>query len=212
MVLAALHLLFHLWLDFIEAPQPLNAQVLERIAEYPTDGTHPYGWHNAANGTTTDLTYAGTTVARAGPKKRTYCCGVTFEVALGALLDANNGPLKDVDAKTIRNVRRGFCGAHPRWGERQVAAVLPEYGLGIEVGVEDAQPGDFVQLWRRDGTGHSAVFLGWVTDTADTRVAIHYWSTQRVTDGIGYRTERLRGIDRLYMARLQLPASADASS
>ena len=60
-------------------------------------------------------------------------------------------------------------------------------------------PGDFVQLWRHDGSGHSVIFLDWVRD-GEALVGLRYWSTQTTTNGIGEAVERFgtegRAIDR----------------
>ena len=53
---------------------------------------------------------------------------------------------------------------------------------------ESARAGDFVQLWRRSGSGHSVVFLSWVRKGGKI-VGLRYWSTQPSTNGIGVSAE-----------------------
>ena len=53
----------------------------------------------------------------------------------------------------------------------------------------DVKPGDFVQLWRNDGTGHSVIFQDWERDGAGAIVGIDYWSTQSSTNGIAFNDE-----------------------
>jgi hypothetical protein len=78
------------------------------------------------------------------------------------------------------------------------------------VELKDARPGDFLILWRANGSGHSVVFLGWAWKDK-RRVGIRYRSSQPGTNGIGDLTEyfaghegRKHGIDpkRTYVARL----------
>ena len=46
-----------------------------------------------------------------------------------------------------------------------------------------------MQFWRHNGSGHCAVFLRWERDAAGAISGLHYWSTQKSTNGIGERTE-----------------------
>jgi hypothetical protein len=46
-----------------------------------------------------------------------------------------------------------------------------------------------VQLWRWSGSGHSVIFVNWVRDENQQITGMRYWSSQRATNGIGYRTE-----------------------
>ncbi len=189
------------------AERPLNEYVLDRVESYPTDGTFRYGF-GTGYGTTTDIEYEGEIVARTDKKHRTFCCGLTFEVAIGALTDAYEGPVPGLEASDVRALRRAFCGASRHDDrERLGVAALLDRGLGKAIGHADARRGDFVQFWRRDGSGHSVVFISWIHNDRGNRVGIIYWSTQRTTKGIGYRTEYFgkTGIDprRLYIARLR---------
>ncbi len=58
-------------------------------------------------------------------------------------------------------------------------------GLGDRVELKDAQPGDFMQIWRTTKSGHSVIYL------SHNEKSITYWSTQTATNGIGERTEQL---------------------
>ena len=49
------------------------------------------------------------------------------------------------------------------------------YGLGEPIlDWVDILPGDPVQLWRFSGSGHSVIFIDWVTDTDGTTVGLYY--------------------------------------
>ena len=91
---------------------------------------------------------------------------------------------------------------------------MTQLGVGREVKVNDAMAGDFAQLWRRKDkpSGHSVLFLGWVT-VGDDRIGFSYLSSQGSTGGIGYAVEYFADAeagsgrvdpDRLYFARLDL--------
>ena len=73
---------------------------------------------------------------------------------------------------------------------------------------DEAEAGDFVQLWRHSGSGHSCIFRAWVRDDDDEIVGLRYWSTQSSTDGIGERVERFGTAgsavkrDELYIVRV----------
>ena len=53
---------------------------------------------------------------------------------------------------------------------------------------------DFCDISRSTGYGHSIVFLGWKRRKRDGRIiGFRYYSTQKKTDGQGYRTEYFEG-------------------
>ena len=196
--------------------QELNDLVVARIGGYPTDGHFPFhwpgpNWRGAWAGTTHDVIYRGEVVAPADAEHRTYCCGVTFEVALGALTDAYAGPVPGLSALDVFRLRLGFCGDDRTYEpERLVVDALQGQGLGSTIAEDDARAGDFVQFWRRDGSGHSAVFMDWLYNDYGERIGLRYWSSQEPTGGVGYHAEHFigkHGVDRnrLYLARLHAP-------
>ncbi len=201
------------------AERALNPYVLAVLRRYPTDGTHRYWWpkDGAYDGVSEDLVYDGAVIARGEPKRRTFCCGLTFEVWLRALerwhgRKARGGPLRlpGIDARAMKRLRGAWYCA--RGGVAGPEDALVPLGLGVVIRrLEDARPGDFVQLWRHSGSGHSVIFLGWERERGKI-VAMRYWSTQRATRGIGVRTERFgppRGIDRarIHVVRALLPGA-----
>lgn len=172
----------------------LNPLVLELARAYPTDGTHGYWWPkgDAWRGTTQTLTYAGEVLCQGDAQGRCYCSGLTFEVFLAAWLRwarAHGQPerVADLDLVGMKRFQDQWYGAS---GDRKtLRTALVENGLGRDVPHAEAKPGDFVQLWRHDGSGHCAVFLAWERDAAGAVTGLHYWSTQKSTNGIGERTE-----------------------
>lgn len=199
------------------APLPpadeFRAAVLAIVKTYPTDGTHAYWWPKGSSwaGTTRDLVYEGSKVADGDPQGRCYCCGLTFEVFFRAWEKWCAGKKKpfriaDLSADDLVKMRGLWYGTD---GDRRLiqnAVVRYEVGTAVEK-LEDARPGDFVQLWRHSGTGHSVVFLGWTRDGGGKIDGIRYWSTQKSTDGIGEREEKFggeKGVDpaQVYPARV----------
>jgi hypothetical protein len=175
----------------------LNPLVLEVLGRYPTDGTHPYWWPRGEEakgwkGCTRDLEYRGEVFASGDPEGRAYCCGLTFEVFLEAwrLWCHRNGRpwrIGDLDVDGVRRLQREWFGSASDKTCLRTALVDNELGVRIEK-FADARPGDFVQLWRKNGSGHSVVFLDWVRED-DEIVGLRYWSTQPSTRGIGERVE-----------------------
>lgn len=133
-----------------------------------------------------------------------YCSGITLWVAL--TIAEHRGLLKDKKASDINGFSRVWYG---RPGEKYLSGeAIPKYGLGRAVSPSEAKAGDFLQLWRTDGTGHSVIFLGWEFDQAGQVKAIRYFSAQPKTNGAGICVEKVskrRGHvrpDMLYFARL----------
>src|SRR5690606_21239996 len=98
----------------------------------------------------------------------------------------------------------------PEMREKQCALAVGNLGIGHQVSMDEAEPGDFAQLWRGRG-GHSVVFLGWILDEAGEKTGLKYRSSQTSTDGIGNNIEYFRDskagkgqVDpkRIYFARL----------
>lgn len=172
----------------------LNAHVLAVRATYPTDGTHRYHWPRtgAWRGVTRTLTYDGAVLFEGDPEGRCHCSGLTFEVFLTAWLRwaREHGRPERLHGRSAEQVRE----LQQRWfgegGDRQtLRRALVEGGLGVDVPLEQAQAGDFVQLWRWSGSGHSAVLLAVERAPDGSPAALRYWSTQASTNGIGERRE-----------------------
>lgn len=191
--------------------QMFNDVVLQVISEYPTDGSYGYHWPKTGTweGTTEDIYYQGVKLCSGDPQKRSYCCGLMFEVFMKAWRRARGETILDLDAKRVHELRLRFFGDSKEAPERRklVQFALTSMGLGIEVPHEEARPGDFVQFWRNSGSGHQCIFIDWVRENGAI-VGIKYWSSQGSTNGIGYNVESIggeKGIkqDEIYIARVQ---------
>jgi hypothetical protein len=173
-----------------------NATMVDLLEEYPTDGTYPYEWSDAAgDGTTVDIVYNGEIVADAGPGSGAYCfcVGLTFELYMRSFFQIDeamggDGLLNDMDVDEVLDFRADWY-VRDLWGAGAVDA-LEIWGLGEEVtDWSEAVAGDPVQFWRFSGSGHSVIFIDWVTNGSGNITGLEYWSTQSSTDGIGYNIE-----------------------
>jgi hypothetical protein len=204
----------------LESPAPalgaLNARIVEVLRSYPTDGTHAYHWPKSGSwcGNTKDLHYRGALYAAGDPEKRAYCCGLTFEVFLEAYrlwceAEKREFVLPGIaDHEALTEFRKRWFGVGGETTTMQQALVQARLGTAIAK-LDDAEPGDFVQLWRNNGSGHAVIFLGWERDPRTKVItALRYWSTQKSTNGIGERREAIgkgeKDIDRtrLHIARV----------
>lgn len=177
-----------------------NRAVLRIAAEYPTDGTHDYWWPRAGessyDGVSRDIYFNGQLILKGEPEQRTFCCGLTLEVfarTYQAYLDITNTASKIPDDQWGRFKQIWFVRKVNGPGPSEA---LEEFGLGREITMEEALPGDFVQIWRRwdkekakNGSGHSVIFLEWVRDESDSITGMKYFSTQPGTNGVGIATE-----------------------
>jgi hypothetical protein len=167
-------------------PTPLSDHAFRAIAALGLGGGYSWTPGNGG-GCTRNLTHAGTMILRAGPptatgKPATYCCGVTLEILWRAWEASGLPMLGGISADAARDLRRAWFCIGTRKGP--VDALVPR-GLGVEVPIADALPGDFAQLWRGPNSGHSVVVVG------HEHGAITYFSTQRSTGGLGFVTERM---------------------
>ncbi len=187
----------------VRSPSDLNGAVLEILRTYPTDGSYGYWWPRDSSweGTTQDVLYDGRKLCSGDPQKRSYCCGLTFEVYMRACERAAAHPLKarGLTGADAHELRLRFFGDSKQTGDRRrlVQDALVSMKLGTAVALEDARAGDFVQFWRHSGSGHQAIFLEWVRESGAI-VGLKYWSSQKSTNGIGVNVERIeaKGIKR----------------
>lgn len=188
-------------LDKSKKPPEFNKIVLETIKQYPANGTHGYWWPQKGesdyDGGTKDIFLDGQKVMKGEPKKQTYCCGLTLEIFLESYKKwlKNNG-----GEKASMVTPEQWAHFKKLWFVEQVngpgpSAALEAYQLGRTIELDEALPGDFVQIWRtvKEGknkpTGHSVIFLNWVLDNTGKITGFQYWSTQPGTNGIAEREE-----------------------
>ncbi len=175
-------------------PTTLREEVI-RIASSRRGG----GYILAAGGVSRDIIYDGQTILHANPEG-TYCCGATLEAFLDAYCRHKHGLdappargrwFKDWPKDKFIALQQGWYGTEesptnpllpeqvrPTIREKQVFHILQWTGLAKPV--DDyrlLRRGDFVQIWRKSGTGHSVIFWGRDRDE-DGRERLWYWSSQ----------------------------------
>lgn len=171
----------------------MNENILKWIDAFPRGGGYRWDPKEPTSGVTRPIIYKGVEILKADTA--TYCCGVTFQ---GWFETVGYGVDISVDAMKLLQ-QRWYCALNGNRGGCQDALIATR--LGIKVTLENAKPGDGLQLWRKPtannpkGSGHSVFHL---SHTAET---LTYFSTQRRTNGPGEQTERLDNMAELYLVR-----------
>lgn len=135
-----------------------------------------------------------------------FCSGFTLFTVFNALKKSHKL------APSVQNdfyaFYRSWYGIPPESKETQCLHTLKKYRIGHAVSINEALPGDIVQFWRNNKTGHSVVFLSWDLDAFGRISGMNYRSSQKSTFGIGDRCEDIGSgkedinIQRIYIGRL----------
>ncbi len=188
------------WSLYLEG-QELNGDIVELAGAYEGGG---YRWKGS--GTPRRLVFQNHTILEKSPVG-TYCSGYTFTVAFEVL--EKYQLLDGLTHDEVKQLQMMWYGATEQSAETQCQYALEQLQLGTSIPFEDAGSGDFVQFWRNDGSGHSAIFREWIVDDAGRHLGLNYRSSQKITNGIGNREEywgenqKQINIDRIYFARIQ---------
>jgi hypothetical protein len=200
--------------------QPIDSDfsslVVDMLETYPADGTFGYYWPEGSGwlGTTQDIWYMDELVAEGDVLNRSYCVGLTWEVFMRvwAQVDGQtgDGSINGMDVYDLHDFRIDWF-VRDLYGSG-VGEAVENFGIGeVVTDWSDIQPGDFLQFWRNNGSGHSNIFIDWERDSEDRITGVKYWSTQNSTDGVGYNTEYFgtssSNIDAYYFfaARVYMP-------
>jgi hypothetical protein len=205
-VIAAM--LFMLGIFATVAADAAKPQAVLQIARSFKNGGG-YVWEGGS-GAPRAIDFNGETILKA-QEKGTYCSGFTFTVAMQAA--AERGLLEGKCAGEVRRFQKEWYGAteETEAREKQCALAVERLGIGRHVkDLEAARPGDFVQIWRTNKSGHSVILVDWVREGGRI-IGLKYRSSQKSTDGIGDRVEYFSDVDgregkvdraRTYVARL----------
>ena len=185
------------------ADQPRAVLAIARAFE---DGGG-YVWESGS-GAPRAIEFDGETIVKA-QEKGTYCSGFTFSVVMQAA--AERGLLHGKTADEVRRFQKEWYGVPKDAAEKQCALAVERLGIGQHVKkLDDARPGDFVQIWRTNKSGHSVVLVELVREDGRT-IGLKYRSSQRSTNGVGDRVEYFADVagregkvdrSRTYVARL----------
>jgi len=165
------------------SPQVVFAKSRDVVAiaqSFPDGG----GYELHGSGVPEEIRFANTTIL--GKGKSTYCSGFTFAVVMQAASD--RGLLKKKTVDQIREFQKEWYGATKESKQTQCAYAVEKLGIGKQIEFKNARRGDFLQLWRTSGSGHSVVFLEWVK-AGGSPIGVKYRSSQPATKGIGDNTE-----------------------
>lgn len=200
-----------------DSVKDMNDYVIKAVLSYPTDGTHDYWWpkDGAYDGATTDVLYMNKKVMRGEPKGRSYCCGFTLEIFYKVLNQyMNENKMTAAGKLTPENAGdfKTFWFVREKNGDGPGDAMI-KYGCGIRINdIKDAKRGDFIQIWRFSGSGHSVILWDVNKDKDGQIVSIKYFSTQPGTKGVNFNTETIgkpKGIDlsHTHISRMTIPSS-----
>ncbi len=165
-----------------QAKEP-NADIL-KVARSIRDGGG-YVW-GGESGSPREIRHGDDLIVNA-QAKGSYCSGFTFCVAMEAARE--RGLLRGKSAEAVRKFQKQWYGSSEEAAERQCALAVETLGIGQEIKpMEAGRPGDFVQIWRTNKSGHSVLLVDWIRQ-GDDIVGIRYRSSQKSTDGVGDRTE-----------------------
>lgn len=170
-------------------------RMILRVAYRFKDGGG-YEWRDT--GTPIDLKHQGEYVLKRSVKG-TYCCGYTL--AVGLVAAERLGLIDDVPIEKIRRFQKLWYGSLPDDQQYLMSYAMEDLGIGGAVTMDEIRPGDFLQYWRSNKSGHSVVFLDWVidpdmpkgADPVEHRIGFKYRSSQKSTDGIGDTWELFDG-------------------
>ena len=175
----------------------LNDYVQQVIATY--NGYYPYLLNTDYanyNGVSENLYFANRLLARAHPSgsRATHCVGITFEVFFKAMQSRNRKLGLDADdfnKMTFEELHDFMLIWYVASGNKQVNNIeiaVEKYGLGKRIDrFEDARAGDFMDISRTNGTGHTVVFQNWIRNNGGQITGIRYWSSQE--SGVGFNME-----------------------
>jgi uncharacterized protein (TIGR03382 family) len=160
----------------------------------------------------------GTVVATPYASKVCHCVGSTFQVFITAMelwhaRYGGDGTYRGLSVSQMKSLRSVWYVASG--GTQGAKAALTGQGLGTAVAHSAAQPGDFVQIWRNSGSGHSVVFAGW-KKTGGKITGITYWSCN--SGGPGTLTETVgagaKDVDpaRIHIGRALAPGTLKPDS
>lgn len=182
------------FIDLIADPTKLEAQcgefnkdVLEQISTIPSGG----GYSLRGSATNIPLKIGDSSITNS-KAKTSFCTGATYTVAMKVFQKHRVfDQMSDAQKKNFElqhNDNYGFWGA---WNNNYEGAGdanrLIKFGESVS-SLDSACAGDFVNFNRKNGSGHSVVYLG----QEDGK--IYYWSSNKSTKGFGVSCEPVSNI------------------
>jgi hypothetical protein len=165
---------------------------LDKYKDYGTDpidiakdlqplSTGPYKWVSGSSGMPIDIYFKSENPIFKKPSDgSTYCTGYTF--AVGFITCLNRGLLSDFTDAGIKKMQEiwnvGDAKTYPKLCVDAIAnnKFSTSKTLGKEVTAENAKEGDFCQIWRNTGSGHSVIVLEMIKKEGKI-IGIKYYSS-----------------------------------
>ncbi len=173
--------------------EDLESEITDTYSDYGTDiitianefSGGGYQW-KGVSGVCIPLRHNGEIIRSYDEGGPSHCCGFTLSVAFIAA--TNRGLFDDKSQSEVSRFSSNWYSAGGANGKLCVEA-LENIGIGSEVSLEEASEGDFCQIWRTNGSGHSVIFISHIYNDSGEIVGIKYRSSQKSTDGIGDTSE-----------------------
>jgi len=163
-----------------------------------------YSWKDSKDfGVPEPLQYLGKPwVPKFDKGTTTHCSGATlwafittYQHVLGMMT-----PLQNLTILGMKQFQRLWFGAEGKGNVKCAIDALSFAGVGKQLVPEQAQPLDFAQIWRHDGSGHSVIVM---KKSAETLL---YWSSNQAFKdnpaGMGFKEEKLSNIRLMYVSRV----------
>jgi len=197
--------------------KPLNPYILQIIEKYSQNCSCRMCNSSETQkklGVSRDLYFKGEKIASAGSSPCIYCIGLIFDVFMSSWelvhKERNISDIGNLDENNINDFRKNFYGVYGN--TKTCVNALTHYGLGVEItDIELAKPGDLIQFWRFNKSGHCVIFNKLERNNKGKITGLNYWSVQRMTKGINYNTENFGNysnnidITRVYIVRAIIP-------
>jgi len=180
---------------YMPLPPGFNGYVIQAINDvwrYPRDGSSPYCWRKCPGtmGMLHDTWYMGQRMWEG--TGTCFCTGHTLEILLDAIRRwraANGVDLRSPFGPLSMDSLRGgefyqYWQGYGVSNEASSADALEAAGIGYNIYADSwdtAQPGDFVNLSRENGTGHAVIFHSWLREDGRI-VGLRYYGCNRRGD------------------------------
>src|SRR5688572_3188014 len=118
----------------------MNEPILNLIKSFPRGGGYVWDPKKPTSGVTIDLIYKNKLIL--AKDVATYCCGLTFELWFRTI-----GVTIDIAVSEMQKVQQlWYCARGNRGGCKDALLAVR---MGMAVNLDEARPGDFLQLWRK---------------------------------------------------------------
>lgn len=168
--------------SFMGQRQYLNEELIAYSKSFPNAASVmvlPQAQMSSSYGITETIDYEGRPAFKSKSPSYAYCSGLMFQAFMHCRRDANPSPdYLGIGRANVFEFRRMFYGTDGN--QKTLVNAITHYGLGEEIpSIRDARPGDLVQFWRNNGTGHSVLYTGCTITTDGKPYSLKYWSMQR---------------------------------